>query len=61
MKTLVVHAKEKWMMKHNNWWQAEFYLGRLLFDKELKKSCGEFYSSLKSIWGFNPLKLDYFK
>jgi hypothetical protein len=61
MKALVVHAKGKWTMKHNEHWQAELYLGRLPFHKELKRSCGEFYSSLRSIWGFCPTKIDFLK
>ncbi len=61
MKTLVVHAKENWIIKQNEHWRAELYLGRLKIDEELKRCCGEFYSSLKSIWGFTPVKLDYMK
>jgi hypothetical protein len=59
MKTLVVDAKEEWIMKRNEHRQAELYLGKLPFHEELKRSCREFYSSLKSIWEFSPLKLDY--
>jgi hypothetical protein len=51
MKALVVYAKEKWMMKHNDHQQAELYLGKLPFHEELKRSCCKFYSSLRSIWG----------
>jgi hypothetical protein len=61
MKALVVHAKENWITKWNEDQRAELYLGKLKFDEELKRSCGEFYSSLKSIWGFSPVKLDYMK
>jgi len=46
MKALIVHTKEKWMMKHNEHWQAELYLRWLPFHKALKRSCGEFYSLL---------------
>jgi hypothetical protein len=59
MRAKVSHAKEKWIMKRNERQQAELYLGRLTFHKELKRSCSEFYSSLRSIWGFCPLKLDF--
>jgi hypothetical protein len=48
-------------MKQNERQWAELYLGGLKFDEELKRSCGEIYSSLKSIWGFSPVKLDYMK
>jgi hypothetical protein len=61
MRAKVKDAKEKWMMKRNEHRQAELYLGRLPFHEELKRNCSEFYSSLRSIWGFNPIKLDYFK
>jgi hypothetical protein len=61
MKALIVHIKEKWMMKHNEDWQAEFYLGRLPFHEELERSCGESYSLLKYTWGHCPTKLDYAK
>jgi hypothetical protein len=58
MKANIIHVKEKWVMKWNEHRQAELYLRRLTFDEELKRSCGEFYSSSKSIWGFSPIKLD---
>jgi len=61
MKALVVHAKENWIIKWNEHRQAELYLGKLKFDEELKRSCGEGYSSLKSIWSFSSVKLDYMK
>lgn len=61
MKALVLQGKENWTMKRNKRRQAELHLGRLPFHEELKRSCCEFYSSLKSIWGFSPIKLDYFK
>jgi hypothetical protein len=61
MRANIIHAKKNWIMKCNEHQQAELYLGRLTFDKELKRSCGEFYSSLNSIWGFSPIKLDYLK
>ena len=61
MRATIIHVKEKWVLKRNERRQAELYLGRLTFHEELKRSCGEFYSSLKSIWGFSPIKLDYLK
>jgi hypothetical protein len=61
MKALVVHAKEKWMMKCKEHQQAEFYLRRLPFHDELKRSCGKFYSLLRSIWVFSLSKIDYLK
>ena len=60
-KALAVLAKENWIIKRNERRRAELYLGRLKFDEELKRSCSEFYSSLKSIWGFSPVKLHYMK
>ena len=61
LKEKVKEAKEHWIMKRNGRQQSELYLGRLTFDQELKRSCGEFYSSLKNVWGFSPTKLDYMK
>jgi hypothetical protein len=61
MRATIIHVKEKWVLKRNERRQAELYLGRLTFHEELKRSCGEFYSSLNSIWGFSPIKLDYLK
>lgn len=58
---LVSDAKEVWMRKRNEHRLAELYLGRLPFHKELKRCCGEFYSSLKRTWGCCPLKVDFFK
>jgi hypothetical protein len=49
IKALVLQGREKYMMKHNERRQAELYLGRLPFHEELKRSCGEFYSSLRTI------------
>ncbi len=39
MKANIIHAKEKWIMWHNEHRQAELYLGKLTFDEELKRSC----------------------
>jgi hypothetical protein len=61
LKEKVKEAKEHWIMKRNGRQQSELYLGRLTFDQELKRSCGEFYSSLKNVWGCSPTKLDYMK
>ncbi len=61
MRAKFAPAKVKWIIKCNERQQAELYVGRLTFEEELKRSCGEFYLSLKSIWGFSPIKLDYIK
>jgi hypothetical protein len=49
------------MITGNECWKAELYLGRLPFHEELKRSCGEFYSTFRSTCGFCPTILDYFK
>jgi hypothetical protein len=49
MRAKVKVAKDKWIMKHNEHQHTELYLGRLKFEEELKRSCGEFYSSLKIV------------
>jgi hypothetical protein len=56
LKALILSAKEEWMITSNERRQAELYLGRLPFHEELKRSCGEFYSTLKSTCGFCPTK-----
>ncbi len=61
LKEKVKEAKEHKIMKRNSQQQSDLYLGRLTFNQELKRSCGEFYSSLKNVWGFSPTKLDYMK
>jgi hypothetical protein len=43
MRAKIIHAMEKWFVKCNEHQQAELYHGRLTFDEELKRSCGEFY------------------
>jgi hypothetical protein len=56
----VIGVKYELIMKYNEHWWAELYLERLTFGEELKRCCGEVYSSL-FIWGFSTTKLDSMK
>ncbi len=61
LKAKVSNARELWLIKRNEHRQNELYLGRVPFHDELRRSCEEFYATLRNIWGFSPLKLFYMK
>jgi hypothetical protein len=39
-----------------NWLMLESYLGSMLFEDDLRRTCAEFYAELKKTWGFTPKK-----
>jgi hypothetical protein len=57
----VSNARVLWLFESNKHPRNELYLGRLPFHNELRRSCEEFYATLRNIWGFRPLKLFYMK
>ena len=56
LKRKVPAAKIKWNIKREQRRRTEAYLGSLPFHHELRRSCEEFYCTLKKEWGFSPEK-----
>jgi hypothetical protein len=57
LKRKVPAARRRWIAKHDEWHRAEAYLGIQPFSYELRRAREEFYSAIRTEWGFSPRKL----